>query len=163
MKNNQVLIIAIRAVKNGAHQLQLSQEVERASSGGLVSLLMQGHAGFTKPKPRVAFVTVSQQQMEHFKFAVGTDFSETLGKEVNLQVTEGFKPFGKSKDKQGNLVDQFPKINPANGSVLTKGGLPIYRKCEAVLGQANDNLIQHDVVIVAQPILAAKPANVMAN
>lgn len=162
MKKHPVIITALRDTKNDTTQLALSQEVERPSSTGLVSMLMQGHAGFTKPKPRVAFVTVSKQQMEQFKFVIGQDFSEVLENEVNLQVTEGFKPFRMKKDAKGNLVPQDPKMNPATKAVLTKGGLPIYRNCEAVLGEAKDTLIQHDAVVTVQAP-AAKAESVLSN
>ncbi len=122
--------------------------------------MMDGHAGFGPGKPRVAFQTVSAKRMDEFKFAVGDDISAKIGHELNLQVVEGFEPFGLTRDKKtGELGPQAPKMNPTTGQILTKGGRPIYRTTVPVLGEAKDTLIQHDVV--AAPV--AKPAAMQPN
>lgn len=163
IKRHPVLIHEVRPTKNGTHQLMLTQVVERELNA--TQFFMQGHPKFLDPKARVAFQTVSAQQMEKYNFEKGQNLDEVLGIHFNIEVIEGFKPFGKTRDiVSGELVDQKPKINPITQIVMKKDGKPIFRTTNLIKGQANDVLIIHDNPLLDDEVIPAKKKDeVLAN
>lgn len=158
MKKHFVYITQIRPTANDTHQLMLSQIVEKELNA--VQFFMKGHPNFTEPKARVCFTTVSKEQMERFNFKEGDNLNEKTKVDWNIEVIEGFSPFGKRRNPDTQeLEDQLPKMNPLTKQILMKGSKPIYRMSRLIRGVANDIMIQHDAFNVAQSLPEAVSAD----